>query len=136
MGVSSSARRTSARRGGALKQAGLECHAQATQASIRWCARIRDRRKALYTSVAHTAHIKGWTEKESLPLLQFLWDHQTRPEFHLRFQWKVGSLAFWDNRCAMTFRSTTTTASAGSCIASPWKVTSRSKIEIMVVAAR
>jgi taurine dioxygenase len=58
-------------------------------------------RKALYTSVAHTAHIKGWTEKESLPLLEFLWDHQTRPEFTCRFQWKPGSLAFWDNRCAM-----------------------------------
>ena len=58
-------------------------------------------RKALYTSVAHTAHIKGWTEKESLPLLQFLWDHQVKPEFTCRFRWEVGSLAFWDNRCAM-----------------------------------
>jgi taurine dioxygenase len=58
-------------------------------------------RKALYTSVAHTSHIKGWTEKESLPLLQFLWDHQTKPEFTCRFQWRTGSLAFWDNRCAM-----------------------------------
>ena len=38
-------------------------------------------RKALYTSDAHTASIKGWTEKESLPLLKFLWEHQTRPEF-------------------------------------------------------
>ena len=27
-------------------------------------------RKALYTSDAHTAHIQGWTEKESLPLLR------------------------------------------------------------------
>jgi taurine dioxygenase len=58
-------------------------------------------RKALYTSVAHTSHVKGWTEKESLPLLQFLWDHQTKPEFTCRFQWRTGSLAFWDNRCAM-----------------------------------
>jgi len=58
-------------------------------------------RKALYTSVAHTSHIKGWTEKESLALLEFLWDHQTRPEFTCRFQWRTGSLAFWDNRCAM-----------------------------------
>jgi len=58
-------------------------------------------RKALYTSVAHTAHIKDWTEKESLSLLEFLWDHQTRAEFTCRFQWRVGSLAFWDNRCAM-----------------------------------
>ncbi|MFO1158214.1 MAG: TauD/TfdA family dioxygenase [Reyranellaceae bacterium] len=58
-------------------------------------------RKALYTSDAHTAHIKGWTEKESLPLLRFLWEHQVRPEFTCRFSWQVGSLAFWDNRCTM-----------------------------------
>src|SRR5262245_57828534 len=58
-------------------------------------------RKALYTSAAHTAHIKGWTEKESLPLLRFLWEHQVKPEFTCRFRWEVGSLAFWDNRCAM-----------------------------------
>src|SRR5215831_17764195 len=58
-------------------------------------------RRALYTSDAHTSHIEGWTEKESLPLLQFLWAHQTRPEFTCRFRWEVGSLAFWDNRCAM-----------------------------------
>jgi taurine dioxygenase len=58
-------------------------------------------RKALYTSRAHTSHIKGWTEAESLPLLEFLWEHQVRPEFTCRFQWGVGSLAFWDNRCAM-----------------------------------
>jgi taurine dioxygenase len=58
-------------------------------------------RKALYTSDAHTAHIKGWTEKESLPLLRFLWEHQIRPEFTCRFRWETGSLAFWDNRCTM-----------------------------------
>ena len=58
-------------------------------------------RKALYTSRAHTAHIKSWTEKESLSLLEFLWEHQVRPEFTCRFRWEVGSLAFWDNRCAM-----------------------------------
>lgn len=58
-------------------------------------------RKALYTSDAHTSHIKGWTEKESLPLLEFLWEHQVKPEFTCRFRWEAGSLAFWDNRCAM-----------------------------------
>ena len=58
-------------------------------------------RKALYTSEAHTAHIKGWTETESLPLLRFLWEQQVRPEFTCRFRWEVGSLAFWDNRAAM-----------------------------------
>jgi taurine dioxygenase len=58
-------------------------------------------RRALFTSVAHTSHIKGWADKESLPLLEYLWQHQVRPEFTCRFQWRVGSLAFWDNRCAM-----------------------------------
>jgi taurine dioxygenase len=58
-------------------------------------------RKALYTSVAHTACIKGWSEKESLALLHYIWAHQTRPEFTCRFRWHPGSLAFWDNRCAM-----------------------------------
>ena len=60
-------------------------------------------RKALYTSDAHTASIRGWTEKESLPLLKFLWEHQTKPEFTWRFRWQPGSLAFWDNRCAMHY---------------------------------
>lgn len=57
-------------------------------------------RKALYVNVAHTARFAGMTEEESLPLLRFLWAHQTRPEFTCRFSWTAGSLALWDNRCA------------------------------------
>jgi taurine dioxygenase len=56
-------------------------------------------RKALYVNVAHTARFKGMTEEESLPLLSFLFQHQVKPEFTCRFQWRPGSLAFWDNRC-------------------------------------
>ena len=58
-------------------------------------------RKALFLNVGHTARIKGWTEKESAGLLAFLFEHQIRPEFTCRFRWQPGSLAFWDNRCAM-----------------------------------
>jgi taurine dioxygenase len=58
-------------------------------------------RKALYTSDAHTVAIEGWTEKESLALLRFLWEHQVKPEFTCRFRWQPGSLAFWDNRAAL-----------------------------------
>jgi taurine dioxygenase len=57
------------------------------------------RRKALYVNVGHTTHFKGWTEEESRPLLEYLFRHQVRPELTCRFQWKPGSLAFWDNRC-------------------------------------
>ena len=33
------------------------------------------------------------------PLLQYLYQHAARPEFTYRFQWRAGSVAFWDNRC-------------------------------------
>jgi len=57
-------------------------------------------RKALYVNFAHTVRFRGMTEKESAPLLEFLFQHQVRPEFTCRFSWQVGSLALWDNRCA------------------------------------
>jgi len=57
-------------------------------------------RKALYVNVAHTARFEGMTEDESRPLLQFLFQHQVKPELTCRFRWEVGSLALWDNRCA------------------------------------
>jgi taurine dioxygenase len=56
-------------------------------------------RKALYVNVAHTACFEGMTKEESAPLLSYLFQHQIKPEFTCRFQWRVGSLAFWDNRC-------------------------------------
>ncbi len=56
-------------------------------------------RKALYVNVAHTVRFRGMTEEESAPLLQFLFQHQVKPEFTCRFAWQPGSLAFWDNRC-------------------------------------
>ena len=57
-------------------------------------------RRALYVNGGHTVRFKDMTEEESAPLLRFLFAHQTRPEFTCRFRWEVGSLAFWDNRCA------------------------------------
>ncbi|MEO6716188.1 MAG: TauD/TfdA family dioxygenase [Novosphingobium sp.] len=55
-------------------------------------------RKCLYVNVAHTSHFKGMTEKESVPILGYLFEHQVKPEFTCRFAWRKGSLAFWDNR--------------------------------------
>ena len=56
-------------------------------------------RRALFVNIAHTSHFKDMTEEESAPILQFLHQHQVKPEFTCRFAWEVGSLAFWDNRC-------------------------------------
>jgi taurine dioxygenase len=58
-------------------------------------------RKALYVNSGHTVRFAGWTEEESAPLLRFLFEHQVKPEFTCRFSWQPGSIALWDNRCAL-----------------------------------
>ena len=60
-------------------------------------------RKALYVNVGHTTRFKRWSEDESRPLLEYLFSHQTKPEFTCRFTWQPGSLAIWDNRCTQHF---------------------------------
>jgi taurine dioxygenase len=57
-------------------------------------------RKALYVNVAHTSGIVGMSPLESAPLLQFLFEHQIKPELTCRFVWEPNAIAFWDNRCA------------------------------------
>ena len=56
-------------------------------------------RKALYVNFGHTVRFAGMTDEESRPLLEFLFAHQVKPEFTCRFTWRVGDIAFWDNRC-------------------------------------
>ena len=58
-------------------------------------------RRALFVNATYTKHFKGWTKQESLPLLEYLWNHAIRPEFTCRFAWRAGSIAFWDNRCTL-----------------------------------
>lgn len=55
-------------------------------------------RKSLYVNPGFTLGFEGWSDEESKPLLEYLYAHATRPEFTCRFQWKAGSIAFWDNR--------------------------------------
>jgi taurine dioxygenase len=56
-------------------------------------------RKALYVNHGHTVRFKDMTEEESAPILNYLFQHLTRPEFTCRFRWQPDSIAFWDNRC-------------------------------------
>jgi taurine dioxygenase len=58
-------------------------------------------RKALYCNVGHTLRFKDMSVEESRPVLDYLFRHQVRPEFTCRFSWRPGSVAFWDNRCAL-----------------------------------
>lgn len=55
-------------------------------------------RRSLYVNPGFTLGFEGWSDEESKPLLEYLYAHATRPEFTCRFQWKAGSIAFWDNR--------------------------------------
>ena len=55
-------------------------------------------RPTLYVNGGFTIRFDGWTERESKPLLDYLYQHAARPEFQTRFKWEEGSMAFWDNR--------------------------------------
>ncbi|MCP4927147.1 MAG: taurine dioxygenase [Gammaproteobacteria bacterium] len=53
--------------------------------------------KCLYINPLMTSAIKGLNADESKDLLEFLFQKMVRPEFMVRFHWRKGSLAFWDN---------------------------------------
>lgn len=55
-------------------------------------------RKGLFVNGGFTTHINELRPTESRVLLDFLDAHAGRPEFTVRWRWKVGDLVFWDNR--------------------------------------
>jgi taurine dioxygenase len=56
-------------------------------------------RRFLFINPAWAAGIKGMSDQESRPLLDFLNAHATQPKFQCRLRWQNGTLALWDNRC-------------------------------------
>ena len=59
--------------------------------------------KALYVCKAFTTRIEGWTTAESKSLLDYLFNHSTRPEYQARHQWRPGDLVMWDNRVLLHY---------------------------------
>jgi taurine dioxygenase len=55
-------------------------------------------RSILFINWVYAIRFKDMTEEESAPLLDFLNRHSQRTEFQIRFRWRKGSLALWDNR--------------------------------------
>ena len=45
-------------------------------------------RKALYLNAGHTLRFKDMSVEESTPILDYLFQHQVRPEFTCRFNWR------------------------------------------------
>jgi alpha-ketoglutarate-dependent taurine dioxygenase len=45
--------------------------------------------------------VMGLSEDESRPIIKYLVDLATRPEFNCRVRWAPGTLTMWDNPCVM-----------------------------------
>lgn len=54
--------------------------------------------KAIFVNEGFTTEIVGLEHDESQAVLSFLFKHVSRPEFQVRWVWKEGDVAFWDNR--------------------------------------
>jgi taurine dioxygenase len=57
----------------------------------------------LFVNFGFTTKILGLSGKESRLLLKFLHEHIQEPQFTVRWRWKKGSVAFWDNRCTQHY---------------------------------
>jgi taurine dioxygenase len=61
------------------------------------CTHPETQRRFLFFSELITREITGINRAESRAVLDFLFAHQTRPEYQCRFRWEPKSLALWDN---------------------------------------
>lgn len=52
---------------------------------------------------AFVSHIDGLTTNESTALRVWLANHMNRPEDQVRWRWKAGDMAMWDNRVTMHY---------------------------------
>ena len=62
-------------------------------------------RTALFVSELMTEEIIGLPADESAELLDFLFQHQRKPDFVYEHVWRVGDLLMWDNRCSVHART-------------------------------
>ena len=80
-------------------------------------AHDRRRAKGLFVNSGFTARIAELTEGESEALLGFLFAHLAKPEFTIRWRWKLGDVTFGTIGSARTTRRSTTFPRSASCTA-------------------
>lgn len=54
--------------------------------------------RLLFVSPDFLTEIVGLAPRESQALLELLWEHVVRPEYTVRYKWRAGDVAMWDNR--------------------------------------
>jgi len=60
-------------------------------------------RSALYVNSVFTKWVDGLSSSESSELLEMLYKQAAVPEYQVRFKWRRGSVAFWDNRATQHY---------------------------------
>jgi taurine dioxygenase len=60
-------------------------------------------KQLLFVNRSFTQHIAGMLKAESDRLLEYLFSHIETPNVQVRFRWRKGSVAMWDNRCTQHF---------------------------------
>jgi len=83
-----------------LKSMRIQASEEALKEQAHPCIRSHPEtgRSILFVNWVYAVRFEGMSEEESAPLLDFLNRHSQRPEFQIRFRWRKGSLALWDNR--------------------------------------
>jgi alpha-ketoglutarate-dependent taurine dioxygenase len=59
--------------------------------------------RSLFVNPLFTARIDGLRRRESDAVLGLIQEVATQPERLVRWRWRTGDLAFWDNRCTMHY---------------------------------
>ena len=60
-------------------------------------------RKHLYVNRGFTRRISGVPDSVSAAMLAALFEHAERPNFQIRWNWSVGDVVLWDERCTMHY---------------------------------
>ena len=59
--------------------------------------------KNLFVNPGFTVGLRDLPGRHGKAILKMLYEHMTAPEFLVRYQWRPGTLAFWDNRTTMHY---------------------------------
>jgi alpha-ketoglutarate-dependent sulfate ester dioxygenase len=60
-------------------------------------------KKILWVNFSQHPWIVGFDREQSRELLSIVHDQYRKPEYQVRFSWRPGSIAFWDNRAAVHY---------------------------------